>query len=301
MRPSILRPQRRQKRKPDLIIVNEYALEFDCITIPELQWLFHTGFEFLSPHWMFQLLRLTSGCRTHEMVKCMTLYNLSPDLWRFNYTIDKAGNKVDRDGNMRRTHKHREVIFDSWVRDLFILYLNRHMKIIEVNGRREYVSPFPNQQCFPWEDKIDPVTKRITAKATQIIGSFWWKTKQRMKTANLTSNGKALDPNRKIRDFRKDTEARRFAETRVIRPHIMRHFFLSRLYQRNGKDIIACMTEIGHNDYETTRGYLHTPAQMGSTSEELQNKSWPELLGFDTSQQVIDHATATQQTSLTMY
>lgn len=281
----------RALRKPDFptrVVCNEYDLLHDCITVQELRWILHYGVERYSAHWMFYLLRLDTGCRTGEMLQHMTLYNLSSDLWEFTYAIAKPGKKISRSGDIIETHKHRRVRLSPGVRNELVQYLNRHCRII--NG--QYVSPYPNQQIFPWYDYKNKRGQHV--KATQTVGAYWWKLKNRMKKAGF-------DAHRKIRDWRRDSSNRRAIPVFVLRPHILRHFFLSRFYYRNGKDIIACMKEIQHNDVETCRAYLHTAQSMGTTEQELQTLSLMELLGYDEHQQVINQATGQAQTSLTMY
>lgn len=225
----------------------------NCVTIDELRWILrkvkrHT------PYYTYFLLRATTGIRGDELLK-VKLNNLLGVVQGFRYQIQKPRTKLTREGNMQRVSKERHILFDPWVREELITYLDFYMGC---NGQHYACSPWGHGRLFPW-------------KGMEIVHAYWHKLRKQMVKAGF-------DSLRVARDTRWIDGRQTFV--RVVRPHMLRHLALTRYYYaESGLDLLKCQKWIKHEKNETTVGYLHTPEQLGSTIEELR-LSWPQLLGF---------------------
>jgi integrase len=277
-----------QTLQPPDVILDEFDLEHECITLEEIRWMLRK-IGFLTPYWMYFVIRATTGIRPDEALK-LTLYHLSPGLQGFNYCVDKASTRAVKGHGQLRKRKHRRVMLDPWVREMLVLYLNRTCRV--VNG--EYISPYPNQQLFPWVDRVNPLTGKIVS-ATAIVGAYWSKLRKKMLLAGFDS----MRIKRRYTKRQANTpKGRMVEETYVIRPHILRHFYASIMYVKYGFDIKKVMEDIKHNDVETTNGYVHSPSSLGTTAEYLLKASFAEILGYDPQQGILPSASVTAQLPL---
>ena len=268
-----------------LVIREEYDQEHNCITIQELRWILRHAKRH-SAFYTACVLLASAGLRSDELLS-LTLYNLSPDARTITYQVLKPKKDHD-DGTLTITRKHRTVTLDPWVAGELRSYCDLHFSTIDAYGRKQYHSPYhdkvPNcrglqqsQKLFPW-------------KNTSVFDVLWYKLRHAMHKAGFDS-------------FRLDTlTIRPDAEHKVhvVRAHQLRHFALTVYYYQHGCDLKAAQTWIKHSRSQTTDGYVHSAAQLGSTPDELRNLSYSHLFGFDDDAKPSDTG-VTPQTTIDMF
>lgn len=252
------------------IIRDYFDHQHNCMTFKELRALFDQVGRG-SALYTICVLGLATGMRCDELLK-LTVYHLSPDLRRIQYTVAKASKRLEGPTIVLR-RKHRVVELDDWTRGELQSYLLRSCRVVE----GVFVSPYPNQGLWPWRNSM-------------IFNTVWYK--QRLK---LLSKGFDVHRLETISTLQGNRKKRVY----VCRFHKLRHIALSLRWYKNGGDLKEAQAWIKHAKSHTTDAYIHSAEQMGLTREEAQQKSLPELLEYDYKE--THDVGAPSQTVLDMY
>lgn len=269
------------------VLTERYQQEHSCITKEEIQWILQKTKRYSHYGMLFTLLA-TTGMRIDEALN-LSLHNISHDMRTIRYAVEKAKTKPNRKGEIEKVRKHRMIVLDPWVSNELKAYCDLHFAVTLPGGQQVYVSHYHNlkqnyngeivkQKLFPWED-------------IRLVETYFHKLRKKMSLAGFDS----------LRLVTRATRWHGESKTYAVRVHSFRRFAATIAFYRSGKDLKTVQKWIQHSRMQTTDGYIHTPAEIGMSEEEILEKDWSAILGFDCLQLSLSQALPPSQQLLSRF